>query len=165
MAVNNAGSGGEARPTGEYGVESWQQVINVNLSGVFYCLRFEIPAMLRHGGGARVNMASILGTVGFANSPAYVAAKHGVLGLTKAAALEYSKQGLRMDSAGPGVIGTPLLYRNLDEQTQTDLGGLHAPGRMGTAAEVAVLAACLCSDEASFLAGGYYLVDGGYTAQ
>ncbi len=165
VAVNNAGIGGEQNPTGDYSVEGWQKVININLNGVFYCMRYEIPAMLRQGGGAIVNMASILGAVGFANSPAYVAAKHGIVGLTKSAALEYSKQGLRINSVGPGFIKTPLLAGSLDEQTQLYLSGLHAVGRMGGPEEVAALVAFLCSDDASFISGGYYLVDGGYTAQ
>lgn len=165
IAVNNAGIGGQAVPTGEYSLESWQQVINVNLNGVFYCMRYEIPAMLTNGSGVIINIASILGSVGFATAPAYVAAKHGVVGLTKAAALEYSRQGLRINSVGPGFIKTPLLAANLDEQTQTYLSGLHATGRMGESQEVADLVAYLCSEQASFLTGGYYLVDGGYTAQ
>lgn len=165
IAVNNAGIGGESNPTGAYSIEGWRKVIDINLNGVFYCMRYEIPAMLKNGGGAIVNMASILGTVGFANSPAYVAAKHGVVGLTKSAALEYTKQGVRINSVGPGFIKTPLLAANLDEQTQAYLSGLHAGGRMGEAEEVAALVALLSSEEASFLSGGYYLVDAGYTAQ
>jgi NAD(P)-dependent dehydrogenase (short-subunit alcohol dehydrogenase family) len=128
-------------------------------------MRYEIPALLGQGGGAIVNMASILGSVGFATAPAYVAAKHGMVGLTKTAALEYGRQGLRINSVGPGFIKTPLLADSLDDETQTYLAGLHALGRMGTAEEVANLVTFLCSDEASFLTGGYYLVDGGYTAQ
>lgn len=165
IAVNNAGIGGEAKTSGEYSIESWRKVIDVNLNGVFYCMRYEIPAMLQNGGGTIVNMASILGSVGFATAPAYVAAKHGVVGLTKTAALEYGKQGLRINSVGPGFIKTPLLSGALDEQTQVYLSGLHAVGRMGEAQEVAELVAFLCSEQASFLTGGYYLVDGGYTAQ
>jgi NAD(P)-dependent dehydrogenase (short-subunit alcohol dehydrogenase family) len=164
IAVNNAGIGGESKPTGEYSIEGWQKVINVNLNGVFYCMRYEIPAMLERG-GAIVNMASILGTVGFTNAPAYVAAKHGIVGLTKAAALEYGRQGLRINSVGPGFIKTPLLEQSLDEQMRALLSGLHALGRMGESEEVAALVAFLASDEASFLTGGYYLVDAGYTAQ
>lgn len=165
IAVNNAGIGGEPNPTGSYSIEGWRKVIDINLNAVFYCMRYEIPRMLEQGTGVIVNMASILGTVGFATAPAYVAAKHGVVGLTKAAALEYGKQGLRINSVGPGFIKTPLLSGALDEQTQTYLSGLHAVGRMGEAQEVANLVAFLCSDQASFLTGGYYLVDGGYTAQ
>ncbi len=164
IAVNNAGIGGEQNPTGSYSLEGWRKVIDVNLNGVFYGLRYEIPQMLTQGGGAIVNMSSILGTVGFASSPAYVAAKHAVNGLTKTAALEYAKQGIRINAVGPAFIKTPLLNA-LDEPTQTYLSGLHATGRMGESQEVANLVAFLCSDEASFLTGGYYLVDGGYTAQ
>lgn len=165
IAVNNAGIGGEPNPTGGYSIEGWRKVIDVNLNSVFYCMRYEIPQMLAQGGGAIVNMASILGSVGFATAPAYVAAKHGVVGLTKAAALEYGKQGIRINSVGPGFIKTPLLAGALDDQTQAYLSGLHAVGRMGESQEVAELVAFLCSDQASFLTGGYYLVDGGYTAQ
>src|SRR5438876_7433530 len=113
-AVNNAGIGGDQKPTGEYSPESWRRVLDINLSGVFYSMRYEIPAMLAHGGGSIVNMASILGSVGFANSPAYVAAKHGVVGLTKSTALEYATQGIRVNSVGPGFITTPLLQQSLD---------------------------------------------------
>ncbi len=165
MAVNNAGVAGEASFVGDYGVEEWRRVIDVNLNGVFYCMRAEIPRMLAHGGGAIVNMASILGSLGFATAPAYVAAKHGVVGLTQTAALEYAKQGIRVNAVGPGFIKTPMLTANLDEPTQTYLSGLHAMGRMGEPQEVADLVAYLCSENASFLTGGFYLADGGYTAQ
>ncbi|HET9907749.1 MAG TPA: SDR family oxidoreductase [Anaerolineales bacterium] len=164
IAVNNAGIGGEQNSTGNYSIDGWNKVMNVNLNSVFYCMRYEIPEMLKAGSGAIVNMSSILGSVGFAGSPAYVAAKHGVLGLTKSAALEYGKQGIRINSVGPAFIKTPLL-NTLDESTQAYLSGLHAVGRMGTSQEVADLVAFLCSDQASFMTGGYYLVDGGYTAQ
>lgn len=164
IAVNNAGIGGEANYVADYSIEGWRQVIDVNLNAVFYCMRAEIPQMLEHGGGAIVNMASILGSLGFATAPAYVAAKHGVVGLTKTAALEYAKQGVRINSVGPGFIKTPLLEA-LDEATQAHLAGLHAVGRMGEAQEVADLVAYLCSEKASFITGGYYLVDGGYSAQ
>ena len=165
LAVNNAGIGGAAAPTGEYPLDSWHKVININLNGVFYGLRYEIPAILASGGGAIVNVASILGSVAFANSPAYVAAKHGVLGLTKTAAIEYAKQGVRINSIGPGFIDTPLLSKNLPADTLGYIAGLHPIGRLGTSEEVATLTAFLLSSEARFITGSYHLVDGGYTAQ
>jgi len=121
--------------------------------------------MLAAGGGAIVNMSSILGSVGFAMSSAYVAAKHGVVGLTQTAALEYGARGIRINAVGPGFIKTPLLDANLDEATTQYLAGLHALKRLGTPEEVANLVAFLASDEASFITGSYHLVDGAYTAQ
>jgi len=165
VAVNNAGIGGAQSPTGEHPIDDWKKVIDVNLNGVFFGLRYQIPAMLESGGGSIVNMASILGSVGFANSPAYVAAKHAVVGLTKTAALEYSAQGVRINSVGPGFIRTPLLDANLDDEMMGAIATMHPIQRMGSAQEVANLVAFLCSDEAAFCTGAYYLVDGGYTAQ
>jgi hypothetical protein len=165
MAVNNAGIGGAQVPTGEYPIESWRQVIGINLDGVFYGMRYQIPAMLKSGGGAIVNMASILGSVGFANAVAYVAAKHGVVGMTKNAAIEYAAKGIRVNSVGPGFIRTPLLDANLDEVTLGAIAMMHPIQRLGTAQEVANLVAFLCSDDAAFCTGGYYLIDGAYTAQ
>lgn len=165
VAVNNAGIGGPLSPTGEYPVDGWQRVIDINLNGVFYGMRFQIPAMLARGGGAIINVASILGSVGTANSPAYVAAKHGVLGLTKAAALEYATRNIRVNSVGPGYIATPLLTSSLDEATMQAIANMHAVQRLGKSEEVAALIAFLASDAASFITGSYHLVDGGYTAQ
>jgi len=165
IAVNNAGIGGEANPTGDYSIDSWKRVIDVNLNGVFYGVRYQIPAMLQNGGGAIINMASILGSVGFATSAAYVAAKHGVVGLTKSAAIEYATQGIRVISVGPGFIATPLIDQNLDEAAQEAISGLHAMKRLGKPEEVAALVCFLASDEASFITGSYHVVDGGYTAQ
>lgn len=165
LAVNNAGIGGPSAPTGDYPLDGWQKVIDVNLNAVFFCTKYEITAMLRAGGGAIVNMASILGSVGFANSSAYVAAKHGVLGLTKAAAVEYAAKGIRINSVGPGFIDTPLLSKNLDAATLGAIAGMHPIGRLGRSEEVAALTCFLLSDEASFITGSYHLVDGGYVAQ
>ncbi len=164
MAVNNAGIGGPLGPVGEYPVDGWDKVIAINLSGVFYGLRCQIPAMLSLGGGSIVNVASILGKVGTKGSAAYVAAKHGVIGLTETAALEYAAQNIRVNSIGPGYILTPLL-ESLDEATMKALVGLHPMGRLGTSQEVAELALWLNSDRASFVTGAYYNVDGGYLAQ
>lgn len=165
IAVNNAGIGGPIKPTGEYPIEGWDKVIAINLSGVFYGMRYQIPAMLASGGGSIVNMASILGKVGTKGSAAYVAAKHGVIGLTETSALEYASQGIRINAIGPGYILTPLLTKNLDDATMKMLAGLHPIGRLGKPEEVAELSLWLNSDKASFVTGAYYNVDGGYLAQ
>lgn len=164
IAVNNAGVGGPQHPVGEYPVEGWDKVIAINLSGVFYGMRYQIPEMLKNGKGSIINVASILGSVGFANSAAYVAAKHGVVGLTKSAALEYSAKGIRVNSVGPAFINTPML-KDLDKDLLSQLVNAHPIGRLGEADEVAQLFLWLASEKSSFATGAYYPIDGGYLAQ
>lgn len=165
IAVNNAGIGGPLEVTGKYPIDGWKKVIDINLSGVFYGLRYQIPAMLTSGGGSIINMASILGATATKNSPAYVASKHGVVGLTKASALEYADQKIRINAIGPGYIKTPLVEKTLDATAMNALVGLHPIGRLGKSEEIAEMALWLASDRASFVTGGYYNVDGGYLAQ
>ncbi|GLU46545.1 SDR family NAD(P)-dependent oxidoreductase [Nocardiopsis ansamitocini] len=166
VIVNNAGIGGEALPVGDYSTDSWRRVLGVNLDGVFYCTRAAVRVMLDSGaGGSIINMASVLGAVGFPMSSAYAAAKHGVVGLTQNAALEYSGQGIRVNAVGPGFIRTPLLDANLGQDAMHALISQHPIGRLGTSAEVAELVGWLASDSASFVTGAYYPIDGGYLAR
>jgi NAD(P)-dependent dehydrogenase (short-subunit alcohol dehydrogenase family) len=164
LLVNNAGIGGPQAPVGDYPLQGWREVMAINLDAVFYGMRFAIAEMLKTPGGAIVNMASILGTVGWANSSAYTTAKHGLLGLTRAAALEYAAKGIRINAIGPAFIDTPLLSA-LPPEARAGLAALHPIGRLGTPQEVANLTVFLLSDKASFITGSYHLVDGGYTAQ
>ncbi len=166
VACNNAGIAGVAAPTADYPLDGWAQVIDLNLSGVFYGMKYQIGAMLKNGGGCIINMASVLGAVAFATAPAYTAAKHGVVGLTRAAALEYSAQGIRINAVGPAFI-TTALTENLtnDPGINAMLTALHPIGRLGLPQEVAELVVWLCSDRASFVTGAYYPIDGGYLAR
>ncbi len=164
LAVNNAGIGGTAAPLGDYSFDDWHKVIDVNLHSVFYSMKYEIAAMLASGGGAIVNMASILGSVTFPNAPAYVTAKHGVVGMTKSAAVDYAKNGIRVTAVGPGFIDTPLLSA-LPEGTLAFLKSIHPIGRLGKPDEVAALTLFLLSDAAANITGSYHVVDGGYIAQ
>jgi len=165
VAFNNAGIGGEANLVADMSIEGWNKIIAVNLSSVFYCMKYEIAAILKNGKGAIVNMSSILGSVGFANSAGYVAAKHGVIGVTQNAAVEYSAKGIRVNAVGPGFINTPLLTNaGIDDNMKKGLAAMHPIGRLGEPNEVAELVVWLSSDKASFVTGSYYPVDGGYLA-
>lgn len=164
VAVNNAGIAGPIGLTGEYPLDGWERVLSVNLSGVFYGMRYQVEAMKSAGGGSIVNIASILGQVGFRGSCAYVASKHGMVGLTRTTAIEYAPEKIRVNAVGPAFIKTPML----DVIPPDDLKGiekLHPMGRLGTPSEVAELVLWLASDKSSFVTGSYYAVDGGYLAQ
>ena len=164
LAVNNAGIGAPPASIGDYEIAAWDRVVAVDLNGVFYGMHYQLPAIVSAGGGAIVNMSSVLGSVGIAQNAAYVASKHALIGLTKVAALEYSALGVRTNAVGPGFIDTPLVRASLTPEQLTALEAQHATGRLGTDAEVAALTLFLLSDEASFISGSYHLVDGGYSA-
>ena len=167
-AHNNAGIEGMVAPTHEYLEDAWDRVMGINLKGVWLCMRYEIPQMLRQGSGAIVNTASVAGLVGIQGQSAYVASKHGVNGLTKVAALENAKQGIRVNAVCPGMVRTPMVERfiaanpNIDEETAV---AMEPVGRMGTPGEIAEAVVWLCSDAASFVTGHTMTVDGGYVAQ
>ena len=168
LGVNNAGIGGESATVADYTVEGWRKVMSINLDGVFYSTKYEIQAMLTAGGGAIVNISSILGLVGFPQASAYTAAKHGVVGLTKVAAIEYGQAGIRVNSINPGFISTPLLTSaGITEGTDmyAFIAGKHAMNRLGSAEEIAEGIVWLLSDKASFVTGVPFAIDGGYTAQ
>lgn len=163
-ACNNAGIGGEQGPVSEMSTENWHKVIGINLTGVFYCMKYEIEAMKNNGGGAIVNISSILGSVGFQGAAAYVAAKHGVVGLTRAAALDHAANNVRVNAIGPAFIDTPLISSMKGEALEM-LKSLHPMGRLGTSEEVGELITWLTSSKASFATGSYYPLDGGYLAR
>jgi NAD(P)-dependent dehydrogenase (short-subunit alcohol dehydrogenase family) len=165
-ACNNAGISGEQKPTADISIEGWHKVIAINLSGVFFGMKYQIPAMLKSGGGSIVNIASILGRVGFTGASGYVAAKHGVVGLSKNAALEYAPKNVRVNAVGPGFIHTPLI-KDMEEDRRVNemLVSLHPMGRLGRPEEVAELVLWLSSAKSSFVTGAYYAVDGGYLAR
>lgn len=164
IACNNAGITGEYKEIAETSLEGWRRVIDINLSGVFYALHYQIPRILESGGGAVVNMASIHAQICAANISGYVASKHGVLGLTKVAAVEYSARGVRVNAVGPAYIATPLLNQQ-DEKLAADRLSKHPIGRLGKPDEVAELVVFLSSEKSSFITGSYYPVDGAYLCQ
>jgi NAD(P)-dependent dehydrogenase (short-subunit alcohol dehydrogenase family) len=166
-AHNNAGIDGDRAFTTDCSFENWAHILAVNLTGVWLCMKHEIPEMLRHGGGAIVNTASIAGLVGLKGLPAYVASKHGVVGLTKTVALEYAKSGIRCNAVCPGLIRTPMIERHAraDTEAEAELLTGQPTGRMGTPEEVAEAVVWLCSDAASFVTGHAMVVDGAYLAR
>jgi len=163
IACNNAGIGGEQKLTGEYSIDSWKKVLDVNLDGVFYGCKYQLTQMEKNGGGVIVNIASIHGTVAAPLSSAYTTSKHAVVGLTKNIGAEYGQKNIRCNAVGPAYIETPLLESASGDMKEA-LVSKHPMGRLGKPEEVAELVLFLSSDKSSFMTGGYYLVDGGYTA-
>ena len=166
-AYNNAGiEGYMSGRLHEYPEETWDRLVDINIKGVWLCLKYEIPLMLEQGGGAIVNTASVAGLVGARRLSAYIASKHAVVGLTKAAALEYAQDGIRVNAVCPGTIDTPMMDRLIaGRETDEDMNTRQPIGRMGTPAEVAETVAWLCSDAASLVTGIAMAVDGGQTAE
>lgn len=166
-AHNNAGIEGPMSSTADYTEADWDRVIGINLKGVWLCMKSEIPEMLKVGGGAIVNTASIAGLVGFQGLPAYSASKWGVNGITKAAALEYAQAGIRVNSVCPGVIQTAMVDRLVSAQPEMEAGLLAGTpmGRLGQPDDIAQAVVWLCSDRASFVTGHNMAVDGGFVSQ
>ena len=162
-AYNNAGVEGSPSSTVECSTENWDKTININLKGVWLCMKYEIPAMLKYGKGSIVNCSSIAGLVGFETIPAYVASKHGVIGLTETAALEFAKKNIRVNAVCPGAIHTPMLDRftHGEEKAMADQDPM---GRVGKPEEIAESVLWLCSDKSSYVTGQSIAVDGGWVA-
>ena len=167
FAFNNAGIEGPQSSTAECTEEAWDQVININLKGVWLCMKYQIPIFLKQGYGSIVNCSSIAGLIGFQGVPAYVASKHGILGLTKTAALEYSKKNIRVNAVCPGVIETPMIQRFTRGDTKAHelLVAGEPMGRVGDPGEIAQAVLWLSSPQASFVTGHPLVVDGGWVSQ
>lgn len=165
LAVNNAGVTGPAgTPVQDIGADVWREVIETDLTGVFYSMKYEIPAMLANGSGAIVNMSSANGLVGLPGMAAYTAAKHGIIGLTRSAALELAESNIRVCAVAPGYVATPRILDSGKEVTDR-MAGVHPMKRLATREEVADLVAYLLSARAAFMTGSVHSIDGGYTAQ
>lgn len=165
LAVNNAGVTGSANvPVQDVDVETWREVIDTDLTGIFYSMKYEIPAMLANGSGAIVNISSANGLVGLAGMAAYTTAKHGVIGLTRAAALELAESNIRVCAVAPGYVATPRIMASGKDATDA-MASLHPMKRLATREEVADLVAYLLSERAAFITGSVHSIDGGYTAQ
>ncbi|GAA0557982.1 SDR family NAD(P)-dependent oxidoreductase [Chitinophaga japonensis] len=165
IACNNAGIFHTPVPVVDFDEQLWQRVINTNLNGTFYCMRYQLPAMLAQGSGVIINMSSVAGQICFPGISAYAATKHGIIGLTKTAALEYADRGIRINAVGPAIIDTPMVENNFTPEQLDLLLTRHPGGRFGRAEEVAELVLWLSSARASFVNGSYYAIDGGYLAQ
>jgi len=164
LAVNAAGIVGSLKPCGDYDIAEWQRIIGVNLTGVFLCMRFEVLQMLKRGGGAIVNLSSIMGRNSNPGIVAYAASKHGVEGATKAAALDYATQGIRVNAVAPGYVDTPLI-RGRSVSSQQGSANAHPIGRIAQPEEIAELITFLLSPQAAFITGSVHLIDGGYSAR
>ena len=165
ISVNNAGVGSDFSKVADVKLEDWQRVIDINLTGVFYGMKYQIPEMIKSKGGSVINIASILGQAAFQGSSAYVASKHGVVGLSKTGALDYATENVRVNAIGPGFIYTGLVNEEtMGKEGIEALETKHPMNRLGEPKEIAAMVLFLASDEASFVTGAYYPVDGGYLA-
>jgi NAD(P)-dependent dehydrogenase (short-subunit alcohol dehydrogenase family) len=165
IAVNNAGVGNKDRSrVADLPASSWRKVLDTNLDGVFFSVKAEIPAMIASGGGTIINMASVMGAVAVECGSAYVTAKHGVIGLTKAAALDHAADNIRVNAVGPGYVDTPMLADRTEEQ-RAEIAARHPLNRIATPEDIAAMVLFLASPAAAFVTGAYYPVDGGYLAR
>ncbi len=163
IAVNNAGISAEQLPIAELTPELWRKTLDINLDGVFFSMRAEIPAMVAGGGGSIINMGSILSSIAWPNAAAYITSKHAVLGMTRSAALDYAAAGVRVNAVGPGFVSTELVRNALSLEVYDELAVMHPIGRMASPEDVAKLVAFLASDDAANITGGYQITDGGFS--